>query len=655
MARRAAILLAAPLVAGTLSSVPGNAADSQAGRSFAARAVAIAEAVARAETTDQAEAALTDAFKAARVTIVGERDGAMEIVYKGFGRSRADLFLTESQIEALANVAVARTTSPVGELSTAINVMAPAAAVTPEAAAAALREWVRYGRARARQAPLDSTLFLPYLIDRLATTQGVDLAHATPDTELPGIAVFLTLMTLTPGQPQRATSPRAVASAADPCGFANNIPGFKKLGSWLKKTRVGRIVDKGFGALMGLVRRVVSLPTRALTALTNAAVAMMTDVSITAGSVPSSGPAEPIHWRHFDDPEYSAEAPYKYEVRASSSVPLSAAVTNCLNLAGASIPPQGAPREDIPVVWWVANGEGSIPEIEHQTLYQQAMWQNAGNNAGGVPGVSTAAEAITSRLPLPGVVVGLAATDSSGLSTIKMWPRDETGPYEGALEAYVEATMYALPLTGGLEPGPDLAASLVSAMAYKNEWTVRIYHHPKLGWKMSAPPATTTSCTDDHCQDTTWHWSGFRCYWIEDYDSWWTNRDDQIPVDGLWSSTGRLETGGQVVAFGSPFVVGQPGEETSLGVPDTQTEPSESAVAIHRLEDTAAEGRARIDLWGDRNDDGELEFQVSTMASITPISTAAEIPPQRFAPACGVPIGEPPIEDIGPPPLDAPG
>ncbi|MDQ4125830.1 MAG: hypothetical protein M3134_09550 [Actinomycetota bacterium] len=654
-ARRAAAVVAGTLLAGTLWGVPGRTAQPAGPRGFAARAQAIADALHDPDSVDAAQAALTDAFKAARVTIVGERDGTMQIVHKGFGRSRRDLFLTESQIAALANVALQQTTSPVGELATAINVMAPEAEVTPDEAAIALRKWVRYGRSRARHAPGDSTLFIPYLVDRLAAAQGVDLAAAVPETDLPGIAAYLTLMTLAPGKARPATTSRRSTVAADPCGFANNIPGFKKLGSWMKKTRVGRIVDKGFGALMGLVRRVVSLPTKAIAAITKAAVAMMTNVAVTPGSVPPGGPTEPIHWRHFDEPEYTGDAPYEYEVSVSSSVPLSPAVTNCLNLAGASIPPQGAPREDIPIVWWIADGKGSIPEIEHQTLYQQAMWQNGGDNVGDVPGVSAAAEAVTSRLPLPGVVVALAETDSAGLSRVKMWPRDETGPYEGAEEAYVEASMYALPLTGGLDPGPELAASVVSAIAYKREWTIRIYHHPKLGWKMTAPPATVTSCTDDgECQDATWSWSGFRCYWIEDFDAWWTARDDQIPIEGLWSSNGRLESEGHVAPFGSTFVIGEVGDDTSIGLPDSQADPSDAGIEFHRLEDTPAEGRVEVDLYGDRNGDGELEHQVTTVASVTPISTRDQIPASSFAPICGVPPGEPPIEDIGPPPFIVP-
>lgn len=624
-----------PALVGVFAPVPSASA---APTNYASRATAVARALTTATSDEAAYAALMDFFDTANVTVTGERGGGMEVISQGFGfGSQKDLFLLEDSVRTLASDFRTGYRSSIAELSAAANLLIKPKA-SPREMAKAIALWVKYARKQAVNKNTDKGLFYPLVIDKLAKSDGVDLAKATPDTQIDGLSVYLALLTLAPQKSALAPTPsRVAASGFDPCGMVNQ---------WSRVPGIGTAITRGLGWFVGLVKEAVVrvIPLNVLDSLRGAAVALMTKVAPTDRSIPLNGPPNPLHWRHFDDPAgQSAETPDPkiYELVATSGVPISERVSNCLDLLGIDVPPDGEARAEVPVVWWLDDGTPGTPELLGQRLYDQGEWEYTGQNAGGIPYLSEAAREVTARLPVGGQVLGLGQTDLRGQSTTELIPREEEGPYQSADESHVEGKLRAFPLTGGLDSPAELAASVISAITKRLEWNVKINHHVKLGWQMEAPRFTwvepcapgETPSPDSGCPYThTWQVSGFRCQW-QNFDTWWeasARTLTQVPIEGVWWGTWSqtvTDNGGNTTDQTVPiqFVVGDEGQTTDRGTPDAQYDsPRDGGWNLTRLPDQPAAGGLQIAYFAD-DGNGTIVRQGEGTAAITPISDAAEL------------------------------
>lgn len=614
-----------------INSVAPVQPASAGGTNYASRATAIAKALTSATTDEAAFDALMDFFDTANVTIVGEREGAMTVVSQGFGlHSQKDLFLLEDSVRTLAMGYREGHSSSISELSAAANLFMKPKASAKEMAQAIAR-WVKYARKQAANKNTDKGLFYPLVIDRLAKSDGVDLAKATAKTEIDGLSVYLALLTLAPQKSALApTSARVGAADFDPCGMVNR---------WSRLPGVGTAITKGLGWFVGLVKKAVVnvIPLKVLDSLRGAAVALMTKVTPTARSIPLNGPPNPLHWRHFDDPTGQSSGtadPKIYELVAKSGIPISERVSNCLDLLGIEVPPEGEARSELPVIWWLDDGTPATPELLGQRLYDQGEWRYAGNQAGGILYLSDAAREVTARLPIGGQILGLGQTDLRGESKTELIPREEEGPYESGTESFVEGKLRAFPLTGGLDTPVELAASVVAAITKRLEWDVKINHHVKLGWELDAPPVSwTVPCSDPGCTPTTHTWdvSGFRCQLPEVFDSWWEQSArslTQVPIDGLWYSvtdtTVVSESGTINYQLPRTFVVGHEGETTTMPFPDDQADIVNigGGWTTTRLSDDPAAANVRLAFYSE-DENGDVIKQAETTAKITPISHEA--------------------------------
>ena len=631
--RRAATLVVALILPAMISTGVPLQTASAAGTNYAARATSIARALTSATTDDAAFEALMDFFDTANVTITGERDGNMQVISQGFGlHSEKDLFLLEDSVRTLASDFRVGHHTSIGELSAAANLLIKPKA-SPREMAKAIALWVKYARKQAANNNTDKGLFYPLVIDKLAKSDGVDLAEATPKTEIDGLSAYLALLTLAPQKSALTrTSSRASAAEFDPCGMLNrlsNVPG------------IGTAIKKGLGWFVGLVKKAVVrvIPLSVLDSLRGAAVALMTKVAPTARSIPLSGPPNPLHWRHFDDPAGQSAGtpdPKIYELVATSGVPISERVSNCLDLLGIDVPPDGEVRPELPVVWWLDDGTAAAPELLGQRLYDQGEWRYAGNNAGGIPYLSDAAREVTARLPVGGQILGLGQTDLRGESRTELNPREEEGPYTTADESFVEGKLRAFPLTGGLDSPAELAASVISAITKRLEWDVKINHHVKIGWEIDAPPVSwTVPCSEPGCVPTTYtlDMSGFRCQLPEVFDRWWEQSArslTQVPIDGLWYSNTKTTVAfdGGTTQYEVPrtFVVGNEGETTTMPFPDDQADivNEGGGWTTTRLGDDPAGGNVRLAFYSE-DENGDVIKQAETTAKITPISSEAGI------------------------------
>jgi hypothetical protein len=546
-----------------------------------------------AATTDKAaRRQLLAVFKHANVTVLGVKGRKRKVLVRGFARSARDLFLTEPQVRGLARLARQRTQVPMSRFALGLSQIT-GTPVSADDAAAGVAAWVAEGRQGKAK---DAGVFLPRLLDAHAKARGADLAGADTETKLAGVEVFLIGMTLAPAR-STARGRRSATAAAISCRELNQGSG---IGSWLARK---------------FARHVVSLVDRVLPAgltvqaISQAAVALATDVRVAPGSEPKTG-AAPVHWQHFDQGTPDVR---RYKLEFVSDLPVPDALAQCLQLAGLDVPEAGARRPDVPVIWWLDEGISNAPELSEQTLRQQGAWETEGPRSS----LSQIADLVSGLTG--GQLVGSSASDASGVATARFTPRREEGPYPGAAD-HLKGELLAIPLTAGTERGWQQAANVFSAVARNVTFEVDVEHHVKIGWQFARRTGVdyTTPCQDTGCP-IDWHWEfeAFRCLpnaFLRQQLDPLTPGDRPVGIAGQWHGipgSGFMSGEGQSQPWHPLFVVpADAGASAGIGNHSAGVgTPEEGSVHMFRREgDTAASGRITIEHYNDFDADSETPF-----------------------------------------------
>ena len=595
------------------------AADASAAKrpNYASAATKAATGLSKAKSDGAARRELIAIFRGLNVTVLGAKGKRREVLVRGFSRSPRDLFMTDPQIAALARLARADTSASMSTFAYALTQLA-GSPVTAAQAAEAVREWIAAARKQAKKKPSDRSVFLPVAVDRLAKLRGVDLGKADATTRLGGIETYLIEIGLAPAKPAKAGKQRVLPPirSALSCSELNSGSGF---GSWLARSFAR--------ALVAVLDRV--LPTGITTrGLAQAAVALGTDVTPTADSEPREG--RPIHWQHFDEPVPTVA---RFKLEFVNRLPVPQALSDCLELAGIDVPPQGGRRPDVPVIWWLDDGTPSTPEMTGQTLRMQGRWQHEGP-ASALSGIADLVSGLTN-----GRLLGSSASDSSGVATMRFTPRAEPGPYRGDPDR-IKGELLAIPLTAGTDSGVQQIANVFSAVARNVTFKVDVEHHVKVGWRFPqrAVADYTTACEGEGCP-RSWHveFDPVRCAPVGPAEGGVDpgfSRTDPIGPAGNWTTppfASMLAVDGSGAPHNPEFVVPSAvGDSLGIGSTHrgTKSGPEGSIHVFRREADTRDAAHIAIEHWNDHDGESDTPFQRITQQAmdIVPIARAADLP-----------------------------
>ena len=594
-------------------------ADASAAKrpNYASAATKAATGLSKAKSDGAARRELVAIFRGLNVTVLGAKGKRRQVLVRGFSRSPRDLFMTDPQIAALAGLARADTSASMSKFAYGLTQLA-GSPVSADQAARAVRDWIAAARKQAKKKPSDRSVFLPVVVDRLAKLRGVDLAKADATTALGGIETYLLEIGLAPAKPAKPSKGRVLPGirSALSCSELNSGSGF---GSWLARSFAR--------ALVAVIDRV--LPTGITTrGLAQAAVALGTDVTPTADSEPRAG--RPIHWQHFDEPVPTVA---RFKLEFVNRLPVPQALSDCLELAGIDVPPQGGRRSDVPVIWWLDDGTASTPEMTGQTLRMQGRWEHEGPSSA-LSGIADLVSGLTN-----GRLLGSSASDSSGVATMRLTPRTEPGPYRGDPDR-IKGELLAIPLTAGTDSGVQQIANVFSAVARNVTFKVDIEHHVKVGWRFAqrAVATYTTPCDGEDCP-RDWHveLDPVRCApapAVESAVDPGFPRADPVGPAGNWTTPpfGSLLTVDGAGRQHNPLFVVPDQVGASQGIGTTQrgtaSGPEGSIHMFRREADTRDAAHITLEHWNDHDNDSDTPFQRITQQSVdlVPIARATDLP-----------------------------